>query len=96
MHMARVLFQKANAGRRVTGDEGTSHCVSGVIKSWRGEITRVRTTWDTSWQNHCNILNERDAAVNKHTFSIYFMMTIHLWSPGVTNKRSGCVCSRSV
>lgn len=39
MHMARVLFQKANAGRRVTGDEGTSHRVSGVIKSWRGEIS---------------------------------------------------------
>lgn len=39
MHMARVLFQKANAGRRVKGDEGTSHRVSGVIKSWRGEIS---------------------------------------------------------
>lgn len=36
MYMTRVLFQKANSGRRVTGDEGASHCVSGVIKSWNG------------------------------------------------------------
>lgn len=55
MHMARVLFQKANAGRRVMGDEGTSHCVSGVIKSWRGEITRVRTTWADTGPLHGKI-----------------------------------------
>lgn len=39
MHMAHALLQKANAVRHVTGDEGTSHCVPGVIKSWKGEIS---------------------------------------------------------
>jgi len=101
MHAACVLFQKANAGRRVMGDEGTSHCVSGVTKYSRGEISRVRRAWaDTrplhGWQNHCHIWKEMDAGVNKPTFSIYCAMRIHLRSPGVTHKRFECVCSRSV
>lgn len=104
MHMAPALFQRANAGRHVTGDEGTSHHVSGVIKTCRGEISRGRTTWADigplhGWQNDYNIWRQRERGllgVNKHKFSIYCMMRIHLWSPGVTNKRFGCVCSRSV
>lgn len=99
MHMARALFQ--NAGRHVTGDEGTSHCVSGVVKSWRGEISGERTTWADigplrGRRNGSDIWRAGSAGVNKHKFSIYCMMRIHLRSPGVTNKRFGCVCSRSV
>lgn len=56
MHRTHILFQTANIGRGVMGDEGTSHQVSGVIKSWRGEICSVRTTCAVSgplhgWQN---------------------------------------------
>lgn len=44
MHMAHALFKRVSTARHVTGDEGTSHHVRGVVKSWRGEISWVRTT----------------------------------------------------
>lgn len=55
----------------------------------------MQTVWDslgaTSWAGKMNEMfqeeYERDAGENKHTFSIFCMMGIHLWSPGVTNKR---------
>ena len=92
MHRARAPFQKADVWQCMTGDEWTSHHVSGVIKSCEAGISWVRTKWTVwgprhVWQNEWNTWRGRGVGVNKHTFSIFCMMRIHLLSPGVTNKR---------
>lgn len=55
-----------------------------------GEGLVVWAVWGplfVAGKNNWNISAVRDAGVNKHKFSIFCMMRIHLWSPGVTNKR---------